>query len=734
MIELREYQIKAIEELKDKVFKLLESSGRGVCIFKAPTGSGKTLMVSEVIRKLALEPETANKLAYIWISVRKLHEQSKEKLDRYYENDRLVKCSYFEDLENKQIEEKEILFVNWESLNKKDKNLLIRENEQDNNLNNIVNNTKDDGRKIVLIIDESHYAAGSERSKELIDIINPKVTIEVSATPKLMENASLTLTTEIVNVTLDDVKSEEMIKQEIAINPEFLDIKVNNKTIDEVVLEQAIKKRVELLNAYKKESSNVNPLVLIQLPDQREELIDKKEEIISELKDKFNITEANGKLAIWLSEEKTSTLPNIEKNNNEVEVLIFKQAIALGWDCPRASILVIFREYKSFTFTIQTIGRIMRMPELKYYKFDILNKGYIFTNLAHIDLTKEYVKDYVTTNDSKRRNDLYTKLALKSFYLKRQRERTRLSSKFIKIFLGLAEKNNLKKKLTVHYSKIVDPVIAEGKLINIDREGEVKSKGHVNIELSEADVDKRFNDFVARNCYPFAPYDSSDRLKTALYTFLYSAFRFKKYSIKAQKIVLGKENVQLFIDIINLAKEEFKSKVTEELSEKREYQIENNWEVPYIVMYSKSYETLETKRAIMKPFYVRGASKPELSFIKKIDASNKIDWWYKNGENEVTYFAIPYNDNGMPRTFYPDFIIKFKNGKIGLFDTKSGITAEIAKPKADALQQYIAEENKKGKKLFGGIVIEHNGSWFYNDEKDYDYNPSDLSKWKMFEV
>ena len=275
MIDLRDYQLKAVEELKDKMIKLLRNSEKGICIFKAPTGSGKTLMVSEAIRKLSSNPETASKLSYIWISVRKLHEQSKDKLETYYEDDRLVKCSYFDDLDNKKIGEKEILFVNWESLNKKDKNLLIRENEQDNNLNSVVNNTKEDGREIILVIDESHYAAGSERSKELIDIINPKVTIEVSATPKLMENASLEMSTEIVNVPLDDVKREEMIKQEIAINPEFLDIKVNNKTVDEVVLEQAIKKRAELLDSYKKEGSNVNPLLLIQLPSQREGLTDK---------------------------------------------------------------------------------------------------------------------------------------------------------------------------------------------------------------------------------------------------------------------------------------------------------------------------------------------------------------------------------------------------------------------------------------------------------------------------
>jgi len=103
--------------------------------------------------------------------------------------------------------------------------------------------------------------------------------------------------------------------------------------------------------------------------------------------------------------KKQIILQILEKNDNEVEVLIFKQAIALGWDCPRASILAIFRESKSFTFTIQTIGRIMRMPELKYYsETPELNLGYVFTNLSDIEITEDYAKDYVTVYESKRDN------------------------------------------------------------------------------------------------------------------------------------------------------------------------------------------------------------------------------------------------------------------------------------------------------------------------------------------
>jgi type III restriction enzyme len=87
----------------------------------------------------------------------------------------------------------------------------------------------------------------------------------------------------------------------------------------------------------------------------------------------------NKKLAIWLSEDKTNK-DDIDIENSPVEVLIFKQAIATGWDCPRAQILVMFREMQSIVFQIQTVGRILRMPEQKHYDNHILNTAYVYTD------------------------------------------------------------------------------------------------------------------------------------------------------------------------------------------------------------------------------------------------------------------------------------------------------------------------------------------------------------------
>lgn len=55
MIELKEYQHNAVNELAKQLRGLLNSSGEKVCVFKAPTGSGKTIMMAELLQRLSEE-------------------------------------------------------------------------------------------------------------------------------------------------------------------------------------------------------------------------------------------------------------------------------------------------------------------------------------------------------------------------------------------------------------------------------------------------------------------------------------------------------------------------------------------------------------------------------------------------------------------------------------------------------------------------------------------------------
>ena len=180
-------------------------------------------------------------------------------------------------------------------------------------------------------------------------------------TPHLRSATPITLSAEKVYIPRQKVVEEEMIKEGIILNPAIDKHDSQAHTLNQYLVKEALDKRNELAEAYKELGININPLLLIQLPnDSSERLTDDENTIIEEVKEYLDkvkgINIANGKLAIWLSGVKEN-VDGIEKEDSITEVLLFKQAIALGWDCPRAAVLLIFRKLESFQFTVQTVGR-----------------------------------------------------------------------------------------------------------------------------------------------------------------------------------------------------------------------------------------------------------------------------------------------------------------------------------------------------------------------------------------
>lgn len=740
-MQLKIFQKAAVKKLLSRSQELLAESGDKKIVFKAPTGSGKTIMTAEYLKQLINDDNTNTSLAFIWTAPRKLHTQSKQKLEKYYADTRALECSDFEDLTDNKIAENEILFLNWESINKKDKNTIVKENEREFYLSKIVENTKDEGREIALIIDESHHHATSEISQNLIADIAPRLTIEVSATPVIQSPD------QIVSVSLEDVKIEGMIKKAVILNPNFKNVLTgdNLKTMlskgtDAMVLEEALKKRTEIATTYKAADINVNPLLLIQLPDrktQQEDLI--KDEVVRILKDKHGMTTENGKLAIYLSEEKEN-LENISKNDQETEVLIFKQAIALGWDCPRAQILVLFRDWHSLTFSVQTVGRIMRMPEpdIGHYQDPVLNYGFVYTNLADIEIHEDVARNYVTIYTSERIEG-YKSIKLESVYRFRQREKTRLSPYFIEIFIREATEYSLEKKIDIKDQKIELALISDYEAVSVDKLVKTKIKGEAKINTdNETDLQKLFDFLVRKNLSPFYPEDRSiGRVKEAIYHFFKTnlGMDYTEHFSEIINIVLSFKNIAHFVNVIEITKTKYIAETN-----KRDIELLRSagWELPDQLAYGGNYQELKTQKSVMQPFYYDNKWKTEAAFINYLENSDHVAWWFKNGDRESTFFAVPYKEDDESKPFYLDFIVLFKNGAVGLFDTKSGRTIKDAKEKSDGLQKYLRVQSKKGPKLFGGIVANtepknFSGSWLIYTEKGSSLNPADLSNWQLLD-
>ena len=753
--ELRKYQNEAVDDLIYKSKLLLNKNlDKRTIVFQSPTGSGKTFMMSQYIKQLIGDMKDTD-FCFLWLSPGKgsLHKQSQQSLKIEFEgfpDVYLLEEEFFGT--RRAIAKNEVVVGNWEKLSNKDsqtgewKNILMKDKETVN-FRELIQGTKENNLKIILVIDESHSRYKAERAFELREsIITPDLTIEMSATPILKEGQY----NERVTVEPNDVIEQGMIKKEIIINENIDKIDDDESTSQELIMEAAYRKRLELKKLYAKNGIDINPLSLIQIPvsDAGE---DKKSFIESFLAEK-GITKDNGKLAVWLNEEKRNQEEGIlTKNNNEVEFLIFKQAIDTGWDCPRAQILVRFREIKSLVFEIQTVGRILRMPEAKHYKNDDLNRAFVFTNVQSLIVKQEKYNPNIIKSVFVKREDIYKPLKLRSYYRHRV-DYGDITATFyeslenvfcdyfklkkVKFEFSYADKNkkqlgnkinikNLDGKDELILNKQIETKYFDG----LDTEA-MKIDEFWQVHLSEEDKERAFENIIKINLNGFAPKRSLPIVKNSLYRW------FKKYIginllgngiIYIQNVVLN--NPVVFEKLFDNAVREYKpvkdTEIKEKIKESEEWN--NGWEIADNRNYNpNTYKPFNYKLSLYKSptdkkAYLVFDSKIEDDFVKLLEKNkDKILWWWQNGnEHMALNFGVKYNGGS---TFQPDFLVMFKNGKLGIYDTKaSGFQEEDNKLKAESLQKYIKEENKKKKKdlLVGGIVIKQGEHFLINSDEVY---------------
>lgn len=444
----------------------------------------------------------------------------------------------------------------------------------------------------------------------------------------------------------------------------------------------------------------MRPLVLIQLPSEARSTseLDKTKlaRTIQILDRDFGISLANKKLAIWLSDEKEN-LENIESYDSSVEVLIFKQAIATGWDCPRAQILVMFREIGSVTFEIQTVGRILRMPELRHYEEASLNIAYVYTDLERAkigihELAKNLIKDKFS-----KRTEGYQGISLKSEYLRRT-EYNDLGYSFYGLLMdtllecidsgrNFIMDTNIQ-KLRVKGVKTDDVMIrnnliVDGKiLVDIDQHtGEaIYSTATLETKTEEELVKIAFDVFCREQVRP--QFSNIARSYKAIIEALYITLEehvFGRGHSRYYFQCLILSNKDFFMHVLTQAKERYLPVRKAEIESKRKNEIiARNWEVPSLVAFPESSSEVKYTRSVMEPFYTGTLSKGEKLFIEKyLEINPHIEWWYRNGVKSEQFFSIVYRDkHGETQNFFPDFIVKYDDGTVGIFDPKDGFTLE----------------------------------------------------------
>lgn len=770
MIELKKFQQEAVSELVKQIRNLLGSSGSKIfCVFKAPTGSGKTIMMAELLKRLSQEA-LPNEYVFIWTSLYDLHSQSKAKLTSYLQDTRYNLLT-LDEMTQDALNKDSVLFVNWHSLTTtKQKgdgnqrgwsNVFVKDREDGRSIVAVLNKTREAGRQIVLIVDEAHRNYLTENSQRFIsEVIKPKLTIEVSATPLISVSAEdlKRKRAGYVSVLFDEVVESGLIKQETGINQKIGGFAEIATSADEIVIEAALAKRAELAELYKQGNISVNPLVLVQLPSDSEKTsaLDKsiREEVEQQLA-KHGLSYENGKLAVWLSEDKKN-LNLIEENSSEPQVLIFKEAVAVGWDCPRAQVLVMLRAIRSLTFEIQTVGRILRMPEAKHYDTNELNKAFVYTNIPDININNNPEDlDFFKTHFVHKKAGIKD-VELPSTYLHRQ-DYGDLTATFSGLLVeslnerfGITDTDEIEeayekadKELDLYVDELKTPILADVIVNNLDTiQDEIGTLDFekIKVDVSTTNIEKEFEYLLKAWCLPYAPVRSFTKIKVAIYKWFGCIGYDQSRWHEVQRIIAcSHKNQTVFNEVIKTAKLKYERIKTTEVAS-RKASTHSTFSLPETDMFGDNYELVSVSKYPYGQCYLRkDRSEPERYLEKMLESSDKVDWWYKNGEGQQQYFAISYQtvdeETNLTKlaSFYPDYIVRYSDGSIGIYDTKAGrtVTDQTTYDKSDALQSYIALQNSVGAKITGGILNKRSdGIYIFTGEK---YTPN-LDEWKRFTV
>lgn len=198
-------------------------------------------------------------------------------------------------------------------------------------------------------------------------------------------------------------------------------------------------------------------------------------------------------------------------------------------------------------------------------------------------------------------------------------------------------------------------------------------------------------------------------------------------------------NSNIFSEILNNSTTSYKPVHDMEVNSKSDERFNDNWEIESSKNYNpETNREFNSKLSLYQPLYMEVQSNGEINqlekeFIKELDKhESKIDWFWKNGsEHMESNFGIQKEDKS---TFQPDFIIKFNDGTIGIFDTKAGkgYNEEDNRLKSNALYRYISEERYKGKNIIGGLVILDGTHFRVYQQSSYVAFDEDSSKWEYF--
>jgi len=690
---------------------LLKCADHEEMVLCAPTGSGKTVLACSFIDEYLDEnPNTV----FLWLcpGAGGLQKQSEES---FAENTSGIPYGDVYSFITEPDPRGHVYFINWDKINKKS-NVVLREGEHKDLMAKVLQ-CHNDGIDIFMMIDEEHKYR--DTANEYIGNIQPIHVLRISATPIGHGN-------HLEQISDDEVISAGLIATGISINEGVsLAIQENNNLDDDIrLLDLADKKRKEIQAAYDKLGLKIRPLVLIQFPNGSEEWIQRVKDALADM----GYPESSGLIASWFSGDHPDNPEAIKQLDGHYAFLLFKQAIATGWDCPRAKILVKLREGGTERFNIQTVGRIRRMPLREHYDLDLIDQCYLYT------LDNQFTEGLTSSLGD-------------SFYTYQHRKKTTAPNIVLqKKTLDGSDRFAVNPEAVV---KVVrDAMLRECDLDQngrLDKSEMTRSKGYIFGTMLKTTaiegVARTTHDMLKLNAifggeHQINTHDDGFIIRDAKRRIARAIGVDENISNNALRILFGPEDLQMSLLSEEEQAFEHENKLLTDMT-LREYNaflvnnrdrlievfstiseteigdiketevISSDWYIPpyqYYKQHKKQAATAVLEKNVFDNYgnnilIAPNRTMTEVEFERWCESCDAVAHVYKNGDKGDDFFSIIYRKAFRRNNFYPDYIIQLVNGDVWIIEAKGGADAtgtsrnidSYASKKFEALKEYGEE-------------------------------------------
>ena len=354
----------------------------GYLLIEAPTGSGKTLMAGSIIERFS----GAENVVWFWFAPFKgVVSQTEAFLREQFPGLRLLDLATDRTAEG--VRSGGTFVTTWQTVatRVRDKRNVRKESELSPSIDTMVESLRTQGLRIGVVVDEAHHGFGKDTQAAAFfrEVLRPEYTILITATPDdadvaAFEKAMGIAELQRIRVSRADAVSAGLIKTGVKCAAYCVSDPAKAALVDlqTTALRDGVAAHRKLKAQLERLQLPLVPLLLVQA--------DSKEKSIEKIKNRllgYGFTE--GQIAVHTAAEPDDDLLSIA-NDDRIEVLVFKMAVALGFDAPRAFTLVSMRAARDTDFGVQLIGRILRVHRLLQGRALArnlpveLNYGYVF--------------------------------------------------------------------------------------------------------------------------------------------------------------------------------------------------------------------------------------------------------------------------------------------------------------------------------------------------------------------